>query len=91
MKKRLYLIFSVCCLTFLSFTACTTSDDNNSGTTDTDVIGDDTIEDDLDDGINDIGDDLEDGINDVEDGLEDAVDDVDDALDMDDNNGTTTP
>ena len=38
MKKRLYLLFSVCCLTFLTFTACTTADNKKPGTTGTDNI-----------------------------------------------------
>ena len=53
MKKRLYLLLAVCCLTFLTFTGCKTDDGTNNSST-TDKIGTD-----VEDGIDDIGDDID--------------------------------
>lgn len=41
MKKRLYLLLAICCLSLLSFTACTTDNDGirNDNTTETTVNG----------------------------------------------------
>ena len=59
MKKRLYLLLAVCCLTFLTFTGCKTDDGTNNSST-TDKIGTDVKDD-----INGIDNNIKDNITDV--------------------------
>ncbi|MFR7990971.1 MAG: hypothetical protein ACLU5F_10275 [Anaerovoracaceae bacterium] len=103
MKKTRLFLMALLLISVLVFTACGSKDDNN------DAIPDDqqnSVEQDVEDGIDDVEDDVEDGAkdlekdaedlgNDIKDGVDDMEDDVNDGTENSngnavDNNGTGT-
>lgn len=82
MKKTRFFLMALLLVTVLSFSSCGSRDDDN------DAIPDDqqnSVQQDVDNGADDLKDDAEDLGDDVKDGIDDAADDAEDALDGDHN------
>ena len=78
MKKTRFFLMALLLMTVLVFASCGSKDDNN------DAIPDDQqnyVEQDVENGADDIKDGAEDLGDDIKDGVEDAADDVEDAVD----------
>lgn len=80
MKKTRFLLMALLLMTVLVFASCGSKDDNNDAIPDN---GQNSVEQDVEDGAEDIKDGAEDLGDDIEDGIDDAADEVEDAADGD--------